>query len=98
MSYFFAKTKTFLFTLLLFYTCNTFLSFFLIHNYSIILFYTIIIFLVAFPIICLILFVLDIRYALFCVDTSFVVILVWLLLPVLFVANLISYLLTVIYA
>ena len=98
ISYFFAKIKLFSFTLLLFYTCNTFLSFFLIHNNHAVFFYTIVIFLIVFPIICLILFALDVHYGLFCIDTSFVLVLVWLLTPVLFVVNLISYILKVIHA
>src|SRR3990170_8962641 len=98
ISYFFAKIKLFSFTLLLFYTCNTFLSFFLIHNHHIVFFYVIVIFLIAFPITCLILFVLDMRCALFCTDTSFVLFFVWLLIPALFIVNLISYALKVIHA
>ena len=98
ISYFFAKIKLFSFTLILFYTSNTFLSFFLIHNHHTVFFYIIVIFFVALPIICLLLFALDIRYALFCTDTSFVLVFVWLLIPVLFIVNLISYILTVIHA
>ena len=98
MSYFFAKIKLFSFTLLLFYTCNTFFSFFLIHNNHAFFFYTIVIFLIVSPILCLILFALDVHYGLFCIDTSFVLILVWLLTPVLFIVNFISYILTVIHA
>lgn len=97
ISYFLAKIKIFSFTLLLFYTGNTLLSFFLIHNHHIAFFYIIIIFLVAFPIICLLLFALDIRYALFCIDTSFALVIVWLLIPVLFIVNLISYILKVVH-
>lgn len=96
--YFFARIKLFSFTLLLFYTCNTFLSFFLTHNNHTVFFYTIVIFLVVFPILCLILFALDVRYGLFCIDSSFVLVLVWLLTPVLFVVNLISYIIKVIHA
>ena len=98
ISYFFAKRKTFSFTLLLFYTCNTFLSFSLIHNNHAIFFYTIVMFLIVLPIICLLLFALDVYYGLFCTDTSFVLVFVWLLIPVLFIVNLISYILTVIHA
>jgi len=98
MSYFFAKIKSFSFTLLLFYTCNTFFSFFLIHNNHAFFFYTIVIFLIIFPILCLILFALDVYYGLFCIDTSFVLFLVWLLTPVLFIVNLVSYILKVIHA
>ena len=98
ISYFFAKIKLFSFTLLLFYTCNTFFSFCLIHNNHAFFFYTIVIFLIIFPIICLILFALDVYYGLFCIDTSFVLFLVWLLTPVLFIVNLVSHILKVIHA
>ena len=98
ISYFFAKIKLFSFTLLLFYTCNTFLSFFLIHNNHAVFFYTIVIFLIVFPIICLILFALDVHYGLFCIDTSFVLVLIWLLTPIFFIVNLVSYILKVIHA
>ncbi len=98
VSYFFAKIKLFSFTLLLFYTCNTFLSFFLIYNNHAVFFYTIVIFLIVFPVICLILFALDVHYGLFCIDTSFVLVFVWLLTPVLFIVTLVSYILKVIHA
>ncbi len=98
ISYFFARIKLFSFTLLVFYTCNTFLSFFLTHNNHAVFFYTIVTFLVVFPIICLVLFALDVRYGLFCIDSSFVLVLVWLLTPVLFVVTLISYIIKVIHA
>ncbi len=98
ISYFFAKIKLFSFTLLLFYTCNTFLSFFLLHNNHAVFFYTIVIFLIVFPVICLILFALDVHYGLFCIDTSFVLVFVWLLTPILFIVTLVSYILKVIHA
>lgn len=91
VSYFFAKTKLFSFTLLLFYTFNTCFSFSLLYNHHSILFYTIVIIFVALPIICLITFALDTHYALFCIDTSFAVFIVWLLIPALFTINLIIY-------
>ncbi|MBM4066583.1 MAG: hypothetical protein FJ266_13250 [Planctomycetes bacterium] len=97
ISYFFAKIKLFSFALLLFYTCNTFLSFFLVHNHAV-FFYTIVMFLIVLPILCLILFALDVHYGLFCIDTSFVLVIVWLLMPVLFVVSLVSYILKVIHA
>lgn len=75
-SYFFAKIKILSFTLFLFYTCNTFLSSLLFLNHPL-LFCIIGIFFIALPIICLILFALDTHYALFCIDTSFVFMIVW---------------------
>jgi len=98
VSYFFAKVKLFLFTLLLFYMSNAFLSFLLFYDHQAILFYTIIALFIAFPIGCLIVFALDRYYAVFCTDTSFVIVLIWLFIPILFAVNLTVSLLKVIHA
>lgn len=98
VSYFFAKTKLFSFTLLLFYTFSACLSFSLLYDNHSILFYTVVIIFVVLPIICLITFALDIHYALFCIDTSFAVVIVWLLIPALFIINLIAYIIRIIHA
>lgn len=84
--------------LLLFYTSNTLLSSFLIYNFNIIFFYTIVTFFVVLPLVCLILFALDVYYGLFCIDTSFVFVFIWLLIPAFFTINLFSYLLKVFHA
>ena len=97
VSYYFVKAKTFSFTLLLFYTCNTILSFLLLHNHSIIFYIAVSIF-VALPIICLIIFAIDMRYALFCTDMSFAFVIVWIFIPVFFIVNLIIYIFRLIYA
>ena len=96
-SYFFAKIKILSFTLFLFYTCNTFLSSLLFLNHPL-LFCIIGIFFIALPIICLILFALDTHYALFCIDTSFVFMIVWPFIAMFFFINLICYLFHVIHA
>lgn len=98
IAYFFSRIKAFSFALLLFYTCNTILSFFLIHNHHVLFFYLIIIFLVLFPLLCLILFALDVRYGLFCIDTSFAVVFVWLLMPLFFTVNLFLYIVKIFHA
>lgn len=97
-SYFFAKIKVFSLTLLLFYASNTILSFLLLYNHHVVLLYTIVTLFVAFPIICLITFVLDRYCALFCIDTSFVLVIVWLLMPSLFIVNLLIYIIKIIHA
>ena len=96
-SYFFVKKKVFLFSVLLFYSCSVLLSHLLLLNHPVI-FYIIIALLVAFPIICLIIFVFDVYRALFCIDTSFVFVVVWLLMPALFVVNFVIYVVNIIYA
>jgi len=98
VSYFFTKPRILSFTLVLFYTCNTFLSSLLFYDHLTILFYIIIVIFVALPIICLITFALDTHYALFCTDTSFVFVLVWFFIPAFFIVNLIRYLFKIIHA
>lgn len=96
-SYFLAKRRLLTLFLILFYTESTFLSASLFSHQPFFL-CTIIIVLVALPITCLILFALDTYYGLFCTDTSFVFVLVWLLIPALFFINFIKYLFKVLYA
>lgn len=95
-SYFFARTRLLSFFLILFYAGSTLLSSSLFSDYPVLLCLIIIVF-VALPVMCLILFALDVQYGLFCTDTSFVFVLIWLLIPVLFSINLIRYLFKVIY-
>lgn len=96
-SYFFAKTKLVALFLILFYTGSTFLSASLFSHHPLFLCIIIIVF-IALPVMCLILFALDVQYGLFCTDTSFVFVLVWLLIPGLFTIHYIKYLFMVIYA
>lgn len=98
VTYFFARTKLFSFTLILFYASSTLLSFSLFHTHQTVLFYIIVTIFVALPIVCLTLFAVDAYFAVFCTDTSFVFVLVWLLIPMLFIINLISYLVKAIHA
>lgn len=95
-SYFFAKTRLLSFFLILFYTGSTILSSSLFSDYPVFLCLIIIVF-IALPVICLILFALDVQYGFFCTDSSFIFVLVWLLIPVLFAINFITYLFMVIY-
>lgn len=87
VSYFFAKPRLFSCLLFLFYVSNVMLSSSLLYNRFLVLFCILAAIGVVFPIICLILFALDTRYGLFCTDSSFVVVIVWLLAPVLLVIN-----------
>lgn len=96
-SYFFAKTRLLTLCLILFYTASTFLSASLFSNHPVFLCIIIIVF-IALPVICLILFAFDVQYGLFCTDTSFVFVFVWLLIPALFFINFITYLFKVFYA
>jgi hypothetical protein len=98
VSYFFAKTKILLFAFLVFYATNFFLSFFLFYDFHLILFIAITTLFLAFPVSCIVIFSLDTFYALFCTDTSFVFVIVWLLMPIFFIINLISYIITIVHA
>lgn len=98
ISYFFAKAKVFLFSLLVFYICNFFLSYGIFYNSHPTLFIALITLFLVFPVGCLITFTLDKYWALFCTDTSFIFVIVWLLIPVFFVINLISYIVKAIHA
>jgi hypothetical protein len=96
-SYFFAKPRLAAVFLTLFYTGSTLLSSSLLSHHPAVLCSIIIVF-VALPVLCLLLFAADVQYGLFCTDTSFVFVLVWLLIPLLFSINLIIYLFKDIYA
>lgn len=96
VSYFFAKARLLSCTLLLFYTSNTFLSF-LLFSHQTVLFSVIVTLFVALPIICLIIFAVDMYFAIFCTDTSFVFVLVWLLMPLFFIINLVRYILKIVH-
>lgn len=93
ISYFFAKIKLFSFLLLLFYTCNTILLFLLLSDHHIILFFSLITVFVAIPVVSLLTFAVDVHYALFCTDTSFLLVIVWLLMPFSFIVTFFLYLL-----
>ncbi|MEP9411596.1 MAG: hypothetical protein HRF42_09350 [Candidatus Brocadia sp.] len=96
VTYFFARTKLFSCMLILFYASCTLLSFLLFHTHQTVLFYVIVAIFVILPIACLTLFAVDMYFAVFCTDTSFVFVLVWLLIPMFFIINLIGYLARVI--
>ena len=96
VTYFFAKARLLSCTLLLFYTSNTFLSF-LLFSHQTVLFSVIVTLFVALPIICLIIFAVDMYFAIFCTDTSFVFVLVWLLMPLFFIINLVRYILKIVH-
>jgi len=85
--YFYKKISAFSITLLLFFSCNVYISALLLYDNLVLFFYTIILLFVLCPVACLILFVIDVYSGLFCTDTSFIIVLVWLLLPAFFITN-----------
>ena len=97
ITYFYARVKPFSITLLVFYVCNGLLSSSFFYNTHVIFFYIIMIFFVAFPVVCLIIFALDTHYALFCTDASFLVVFVWLFIFLFFLINLIAFAMRIIY-
>lgn len=91
-SYYFSRIKLFSFTLIVFYTSSVYLDSFLFSHCPSIVFITMVTLFVAIPFVCLLIFAIDTHFALFCTDTSFALVVVWLLAPVLLAINSISYL------
>ncbi len=92
VSYYFSRIKLFSFTLILFYASSVYLDSFLFSHCPSIVFIAIVALLVAVPFACLLIFALDTHFALFCTDTSFALVVVWMLAPVLLGINFIYYL------
>ena len=92
VSYYFSRIKLFSFTLILFYTSSVYLDSFLFSHCPSIVFITVVVLLVAVPFACLLVFALDTHFALFCTDTSFALVVVWMLAPVLLGINSLFYL------
>lgn len=91
-SYYFSRIKLFSFTLILFYAASVYLDSILFSPCPSIAFVALVTLFVAIPLVCLVIFAVDTHFALFCADTSFALVIVWLLAPVLLVINFISYL------
>ncbi len=96
-SYYFSRIKLFSFTLILFYASSVYLNAFLFSHSPSMVFITLVALFVALPFVCLVIFALDTHFALFCADTSFALVIVWLFAPVLLAINFISYLVKMLY-
>ncbi len=87
--YFYSKIKLSLFFALIFFVSNIIFAHGLLYENYTIFFYLLIMPCVVFPVSCLIAFALDMKYGIFCIDTSFSSIVAWVISPILLPINLI---------
>jgi hypothetical protein len=74
---------------LIFFVANIMLAHGLLYEQYAIMFYLLLMLCVVLPVSCLIAFALDVKYAIFCIDTSFSLVVAWLFSPILLPVNLI---------
>ena len=96
-SYYYSRIKLFSFTLILFYASSVYLDSFLFAHCPSVVFIAMVALFVAAPFACLLIFALDTHFALFCSDTSFALVIIWILAPVFLVINSISYLVKILH-
>ena len=94
--YFFSKIRACLFFLIIFYISNFIVTDTIFYDNHVYLFYFVITFSCILPVIFLIIFALDVKYALFCIDTSFLVPLIWVMVPPIVVLNVIMLIIMVV--
>ncbi len=87
--YFYSRVKLSVFFALIFFVSNIIFAHGLLYANYTILFYPLMMLCVVFPVSCLIAFALDVKYGLFCIDTSFTSIIAWVFSPILLPINLI---------
>ncbi len=87
--YFYSKIKLCVLFSLTFLISNIIFAHGLLYEDYTIFFYLLMAPCVAFPVSCLIAFALDVKYGLFCIDTSFSSIVAWIFSPILLPINLI---------
>ncbi|MGR3218383.1 MAG: hypothetical protein ACUZ8H_01015 [Candidatus Anammoxibacter sp.] len=92
--YFYTKVKSAVFFLAIFYVVNIYASHAILYESHIYIFYAIISFTCIIPALLLVSFALDVKYALFCLDTSFFVLLTWVMVPFILPLNIVFLLLT----
>ncbi len=87
--YFYSKIKLTVFFALIFIVSNIILAHGLLYEDYTIFFYMLMMPCVVLPVSCLIGFALDVKYGIFCIDTSFSSIVAWIFTPILLPINLI---------
>jgi len=87
--YFYSKIKLSVFFALIFFISNIIFAHGLLYENYTIFFYLLMVPCVALPVSCLIMFALDVKYGIFCIDTSFSSIIAWAFSPILLPINLI---------
>ncbi len=96
-SYYYSRIKLFSFTLILFYASSVYLDALLFSHCPSIVFVAMVALFVVAPFACLLIFALDTHFALFCSDTSFALVIIWMLAPVFLVINFISFLVKILH-
>ena len=94
--YFFSKLRACIFFLIIFYISNFVVTEAVFFDNHIGLFYFVLTFSCIVPVIFLITFALDVKYAIFCIDTSFLVPLIWVMVPPVVALNVIMLIIRVI--
>jgi len=87
--YFYSKIKLCILVALVFFVSNIIFAHGLLYEDHTLFFYLLLITCVVFPVSCLIAFALDVKYGIFCIDTSFSSIIAWTFSPILLPINLI---------
>ncbi|KAA3602303.1 MAG: hypothetical protein D8M57_10055 [Candidatus Scalindua sp. AMX11] len=87
--YFFSRSILCIIFASIFIVSNTVLAHTLLYEQHAIIFFLLIAICVIFPVSCLISFLFDIMYGIFCIDTSFSLVIAWAFLPLLLPINLI---------
>ncbi len=87
--YFYSRFKLCIMFALIFFVSNIMLAHGLLYEHYTFFFYLLLMLCVVFPVSCLIAFALDTKYALFCIDTSFSLVVAWVFSPILLPTNLI---------
>lgn len=90
--YFYSRIKLCLLLALVFFISNIMFTHSLLYEHHTFFFYLFIMIFVVFPVSCLIAFAFDVKYAIFCIDTSFTLLIAWAFSPILLPINLIFYL------
>jgi len=87
--YFYSKIKLCILFALIFFVSNIMLAHGLLYEHYTVSFYLLLMLCVVFPVSCLVAFAFDIKYAIFCIDTSFSMMVAWIFSPILLPINLI---------
>ena len=87
--YFYSKIRLCIIFALIFFVSNIIFTHSLLYEDHTVFFYLLMMSCVVFPVLCLIAFALDVKYGIFCIDTSFSSIIAWIFSPILLPINLI---------
>ncbi len=89
--YFYSKFWLCVVFALVFFVSNIILSHSILYQDHMIFFYLLLMPFVVFPVSCLIAFALDVMYGIFCIDTTFTILVAWIFVPIILPINLIIY-------